>query len=238
MDFRYTIQKHPDGEALTESEIEQKLLKTLGKKGGDDPDALWDLARFYQHMRRIDEAAAFMNRFIGMTDDSEKISAGFLSLGQLEERRCNWPEAVSQYRKALSYEPCSPDLWYFIHNNLGFSLNQLGEYDAAIPYLKQAIEIEPRRSNAYKNLGLALEALGELSKAAEMFIAATQVNASDPRALGHLLKMMKANPALTEKDPDLLSRADACLTAAKVAKSKQPDLKGLWEEQRNKQKQQ
>lgn len=236
MDFRYTIQKHPDGEALTESELEQRLLKALEEKDGDCPDTLWDLARLYQHIGRIDEAAAFMDRFIGLTDDPEKISAGFLSLGQLEERRRNWSEAASQYRKALSHEPCSSELWYFIHNNLGFSLNQLGEYESAIPYLKQAIKIEPRRSNAYKNLGLALEALGELAKAAEIFIAATQVNASDPRALKHLVEMKKKNPKLEEDIPDLLDRVVSCIKAVEIARGKQPDLKALWKEQRKKKK--
>ena len=44
-------------------------------------------------------------------------------------------------------------------------MNQLGQHDAAIPYLRQALEIEPGRPNAYKNLvgkaGSAAQLLGK-----------------------------------------------------------------------------
>ena len=115
-------------------------------------------------------------------------------------------------------EPCSTVPWYFIHNNLEYSLNQIKEYSSAIPYLRTAVEIDPGRPNAYKNLGLAYEALGNLEQAAELFITATQVNSADSRSPKHLISLVEAKPALEVDIPNLRERIEACEKAVEVAR--------------------
>jgi len=236
LQFRFTIQRLPEGEALTGSEIEQKLREKLAASGGTCTTSLWSLAVLYQKTGHLDEATRCIQRFIELAGDAEKVGSGYLALGQLEEGRRDFAAAAKRYREALALEPCSQQTWYLIHNNLGYSLNQLGEYTAAIPYLQRAVEIDPTRANAYKNLGLAHQALGNLEKAAELFITATQVNAADPRSLNHLVALMEANPALEVDIPDLRERLEICKKAVEVARQHQPNFDAHWAKLRSEQK--
>jgi tetratricopeptide (TPR) repeat protein len=234
--FRFSIRHLPEGEALTGSEIELKLLEQVEAAGGKCMDSLWSLASLYQQSGHLDQASACVQEVIKLTSDPEKIGAAYLALGQLEESRGAFIAAAKHYREALAMEPCSTETWYFIHNNLGYSLNQTNEPSSAIPYLQRAIEIDPARPNAYKNLGLAHAALGDFVKAAELFIAATQVDASDHRSLDHLSSLIEANPVLEVDVPDLRDRVDACRKAVEFARARQPDFEAHWAELREQQK--
>jgi tetratricopeptide (TPR) repeat protein len=227
--FQFRVQDLPEGEALTETEVEQRLRADLAASDGKSIDALWSLAVLYSQTARLDESASCSHRVIELVgDDLEKRGSCFLALGQLEERRGDYEAAAKHYRAALSMEPCSTSTWYFIHNNLGFSLNQLGDPRAAIPFLEEAIQIDPGRPNAYKNLALSFEALGNIEKAAELFIAATQADASDSRSLAHLEALVEAHPALLGDVPSLSVSLAACRKAVEVAKEQQPDYDAHW----------
>lgn len=232
--FRFSFPElpPPGAEATTVEEGIQSLLKKLDASGGKCLDSLVNLAELYQGGWEFDKASECMQRFIELTDDPEKLGVGHLALGSIEESRGDYAAAAQRYRVALAMEPCSTPTWYFIHNNLGYSLNQLKEYSSAIPYLQKALEIDPGRPNAYKNLGLAYEALGELEKAAELFIAATQVNAADSRSLKHLISLVEANPALEVDIPNLRERIEACEKAVAVARQHKPDFDKYWDQLR------
>jgi len=64
--------------------------------------------------------------------------------------------ACAFYSKGISLDPRNSDLRYFLNNNLGYSLNQLGRFTDGEPYCRAAIEINAARHNAYKNLGVSL----------------------------------------------------------------------------------
>ena len=234
--FRFSIQGLPEGEALTGSEMEQRLLESLDASGGKSPEALWSLAGLYQQTGRLDAATGCIQRYIELADDPEEIGSGHLALGQIEEMRGDFAAAARRYREALSLEPCDTPTWYFIHNNLGYALNQMGEHEAAIPYLQTAVSIDPGRANAYKNLGLAHEALGDFEKAAELFINATQVNAADSRSLAHLIAMVEAHPELVVDVPELDDRIEFCTKAVEMAREQQPDFESHWAKLRAAQK--
>jgi len=230
--FRFSFQKlpPPGAEALTDSVAEQFLLKKLDARGGTCLDSVWSLASWYQRVGDFDKASGYIQRFMELTDDPEKLGAGHLALGSLEEGKGDYAAAAQRYRAALAMEPCSTVTWYFIHNNLGYSLNQIKEYSSAIPYLRTAVEIDPGRPNAYKNLGLAYEALGDLKQAAALFITATQVNSADSRSLKHLISLVEANPALEVDIPNLRERIEACEKAVEVARQHKPDWDKYWDQ--------
>ena len=236
LQFRFSVPRIPEGEAVTFDEAEQRCLKQLHEKDGKCVQSLMNLAKIYSRAARHDEAIGCIERLIALSDDPEEHGAHYLALGCFMEQMRDFPGAVKYYRQALGMEPCQKDTWYFIHNNLGYSLNQLGQHDDAIPYLRHAIEIDPGRPNAYKNLGLAMEAKGQFTDAAELFVAATQVDASDARSLAHLETLVSANPELEMEVPDLPARLKACREAVKVARADQPDLAALWARDRKKQK--
>ncbi len=92
--------------------------------------------------------------------DLEKQAAVFLHLGGAAEQKHDFEAAVTFYRRAIALEPTRLDVWYFAHNNLGFSLNQLGRFSDGEIFCQDAIRIDPSRPNGHKNLGLSLAGQG------------------------------------------------------------------------------
>jgi tetratricopeptide (TPR) repeat protein len=70
-------------------------------------------------------------------------------------------------------------------------------------YCQAAIEMDPERHNAYKNLGIALQNLGGLAGAAKSFINAAKMCPTDCRALEHLKELIGNHPEIFEEIPDL-----------------------------------
>jgi Flp pilus assembly protein TadD len=103
---------------------------------------------------------------------------------------------------------------YFINNNLGFSLNVLGDSAEGEIYCRKAIRIDPGRPNGHKNLGIALALQGRYQEAAECFIAATQVNALDSRAFDLLTQLLESHPEIEVGFGDVARR---CGEATKQA---------------------
>jgi tetratricopeptide (TPR) repeat protein len=133
-----------------------------------------------------------------------------LSMGQTLERSGDHRAALHIYSRAFDL-PQKPDLvWYFLNNNLGYCLNQEGRYQEADKHCHAAIEIDPKRHNAYKNLGLALQGLGRYSEAAESLMAAAIACPEYGRAHGNLEDLIAAHPEILEQDPGLLERLRIC----------------------------
>jgi tetratricopeptide (TPR) repeat protein len=231
-DFRFTISPIPEGEALTFDEMEERFLKQLKAKDGKCEQSLINLAQLYSQSDRVDEAFRCVEKLFELSDDPERHAGYYLTLGCYMEKIRDYKGAVRFYREALALEPCRPDVWYWIHNNLGYSLNQLQAYDDAMPYLRRAIEIDPQKPNAYKNLGLASQAIGHLEEAAKLFVRATQANATDARSLKHLEELMCAHPELEALLPELPNQVEACHKAVNMAKAHQPDFQAIWQLQR------
>jgi tetratricopeptide (TPR) repeat protein len=111
-------------------------------------------------------------------------------------------------------ESTDPFTDYFVYNNLGYSLVRLGRFLEAEEGCRQAIEIDPQRPNAFKNLGLALQGQGRHAEAAQCFVKATQVNASDARSLRHLESLLADHAELEFEFSQALA---ACRAAVKIA---------------------
>lgn len=223
LEFRYQINMIPDGEPITVADAEAFYLKQLEDAGGKSAEALGGLAALYAGEGRIDESIDCLNRWKAIESDLEQLALIYLKHGALREQQGDYEGAVSFYRAALAHEPESRMTWYFVHNNLGFSLMQIGEAEAALTVLRHAAEIDPHRCNAFKNLGLANQALGFHSDAADYFVKATQTNATDGRATAHLEALLEENPQLLEDRPDLIEMASECRAAIEHAQSQQPD---------------
>ena len=231
-DFRFTIPPIPEGEALTFAEMEERFLKQLKAKDGKCEQSLINLAQLYSQSDRMDEASRCIQTLLELSADPERHAGYYLTLGCYMEKLHDYKGAVRFYRQALALEPGRPEVWYWIHNNLGYSLNQLQAYEDAILVLRRAIEIDPEKPNAYKNLGLASQAIGHLEEAANLFVRATQVNATDARSLKHLEDLLCAHPELEARLPELPSQVEACRKAVSMAKAHQPDFQAIWQLQR------
>ncbi len=141
-------------------------------------------------------------------DKIEIAARRYWNLG-LEAERCSaWEEAIEHYLRVIDLAPLNQDTRYFGHNNLAYSLIMLRRYAEAETYCMTAIEIDDRRHNAYKNLGLVCGALGRPMLAASCFINAATMCVTDERAWLHLQKILLNNPGLLDQKPELVERME------------------------------
>ena len=215
MDFRFAIEKPPPGPVveLSAEEMEKRLLQRLEAEKAKPLDALWQLARFYQHSQRTEKGLACLRQVLKLMPDAEQKAGCVLAMGQMMESARDFRGAVQYYKEALALEPVRTDVWYFINNNLGFCLNTLADFAEGEKYCRIAVEINPGRPNAYKNLGIALAGQGDYAGAARCFIAATQANAADARAFHLLRDLLRDHPELEYEFQEALSACQKVVEA-------------------------
>jgi len=141
---------------------------------------------------------------VEMSPDPERLGNLYLALGVELEKSDDYDLAAEVYRKGIECGPKESDTRYFLHNNLGYCLNQLGKHAEAEEFCRTAIEIEPWRYNAYKNLGVALQGLGAFPEAAAAFLQAAIAFPFDPRSIAHLAVLLANNRDAVEHEiPDI-----------------------------------
>ena len=214
--FRFAFPKPPPGPGveMSASEAERSLLKRLEAEKDKPIEALWQLARFYQQSRQYPKGVACLRQVLEKMPDTEGKARCVLALGQMMESANDFPTAIAYYKEAFSMEPTQTGTWYFINNNLGYSLNQIGRFAEGERYCRAAITVDDVRPNAFKNLGIALAGQGDFRGAVESYIAATRANAADPRAYQLLRELLKQHPVLAF---DFQEQEEACRSAVEFA---------------------
>lgn len=188
---------------VTPAEAEVVLLSKLSKRHTEYEDAIWELIRFYSETGQPDVAKSHTEHLMSLTESPERQAHYWLTLGRLAEQVGDFEAAVEHYTQASVLEPKLQEVSYFVHNNLAYSLIQLGRHSEAEPYCRMAVEIDPERHNAHKNLGLTLQAQGRHTEAAASLMNAVHANPFDGRALRHLEEMVEQIPEILETAPDL-----------------------------------
>jgi tetratricopeptide (TPR) repeat protein len=187
--------------------MERELKEQLDQADKNPRDVLWQLARLYNATQRHDQAVQCFRRILVSESDLEVKASCVLALGQTMEQCNDFPAAIRFYREAMALEPSRNDTWYFIHNNLGYSYNQVGHFDEGERCCRCAIQINPSRPNGHKNLGIALAAQGRYREAALSYITATFNHAGDVRSFKLLQELMKEYPELAF---DFQGQIDSC----------------------------
>lgn len=235
LQFKFTIAKPPEGPILTVEEYERAILERLEKDSSSRKQSLRDLAVLYSGTGRKEEALDCLRKLAVLADGPEERARCYLVMGGEREQVRDFEGAVDFYSAAFELKPENTQVWYWINNNLGYSLVQLGRCQEAEPYLQRGIEIDPTRANAYKNLGLALLGQDRHKAAADYFVTATQTNASDPRSLRHLEELVAAHPEVLAEVPDMNEKIETCRAAVQLAAAAQPDIPALLKKLRKKQ---
>lgn len=184
----------------TMEEIEKDLLKELRQKQNEIKDIYFELVRFYSETHRQDIAQSYLQHLLDNANESGEKASYLLAMGQLMEQIRDYPAAIEFYQKAFALEPADNEVWYLIHNNLGFSLNVLERYAEGERFCREAIKINPRRHNAYKNLAISQEGLGNYPSAVLNFIEAVKHYAYDRRAIHHLADLLAKHLELLKED--------------------------------------
>jgi tetratricopeptide (TPR) repeat protein len=92
-----------------------------------------------------------------------------IQLGQLEFDAWRPKEAEAAFRKAVELNPDAESLEW-----LGAALNRQQRFREALPFLRQAVDLEPGRASAWNSAGEALGNLGRLEEAGHAFTQAVR----------------------------------------------------------------
>jgi tetratricopeptide (TPR) repeat protein len=185
--------------AMSFKQMEDWLLARLQDGAVDRKQALRHLARFYADRRCYDQALERMRELVVAEDDLEEKAAIVLATGGIAEMKGDFEAAVRFYREAFAMEPEQNDVWFFVNNNLGFSLNKLGRFTEGEKFCRSAIQINSSRPNGFKNLGIALAGQGQLAEAARCWVTATKVAPGDTRSHDLLKNLLRQHPELANE---------------------------------------
>jgi tetratricopeptide (TPR) repeat protein len=159
-------------------------------------------------------ALSYLEKEFSITDDPQGQARIHLAAGLIFEKMRDYRSAIECYREAFALPREKDRTWYFLHNNLGFCLNQLGQHDEAGKMCRAAIEIDPGSYNAYKNLGVALQGQGIYPGAAVLFLRAAFAFPPDPRSAGHLEELLSNHREEVEREiPDIADHLAAAIDA-------------------------
>lgn len=180
-------------------DIIESLVEQLRDGTEDRIMVLRQLAFIYDEIGHYGQAIEFLKITVIDESELESKAARWLAMGAIAEKAERFEEAVHYYRNSVALEPEKHDAWYFAHNNLGFCLNRLDQFVEGEKFCRTAIDIDPMRPNAHKNLGVAFEGQGRIQAAARCYVQANRAEPEDIRALGLLKNLLQRHPELDDE---------------------------------------
>jgi tetratricopeptide (TPR) repeat protein len=132
----------------------------------------------------------------------EERSALFhLELGKDAQDGKQWRVALEHYALGLSCAPKEPRTLYLLYNNGAHCQNMLGFYTEAEKYSRLAVATDPRRYEAYINLGISLQGQGDVIGAVWCFVEALKLNPFNLQAAEVLRQLLIDHPTLPLRSP-------------------------------------
>jgi tetratricopeptide (TPR) repeat protein len=197
----------PDGESIPIEDTERVLMRILEVRTDemDIAGALWGLAQDCLAQACSEAGASYIRTAMQFARDGAETAKRCLFLGLLMEQRENYEAAAAAYSEALHMTPSRNDTWYSIYNNLGHALIRCGRCREAESYCRAAFDMAPRRHNAVRNLGLALQGQGRYGEAARAFMAAVELCPDDLRAYVHLEDLLYSHEEVAADLPGIVA---------------------------------
>jgi Flp pilus assembly protein TadD len=192
----------PDTEAL--------LLERLKKSSTDEDYFRWMLfvVGFYRGINKIEAATELLEEFIKASKNPEQSAHCHLALGQIATDEQRLDSALRHFTTALALAQDRGKIAYVLHNNIGYSLNQLGRFADGEKHCRKAIDIDWTRASAFRNLGVSLQGQGFMVEAAWALVEAINAESSDNRARALLQKLVEANGDIAIQNPWVLQSLD------------------------------
>ncbi|HOH27325.1 MAG TPA: tetratricopeptide repeat protein [Syntrophorhabdus sp.] len=184
---------------------------TSKEKQKAERDSLFSLVKArFQDNQYLSCVVPLAARIMDALDDSEQKAFVAFGMGTLMETRRKFKDAVTWYSQASLLESESLDIAYYSNNNLGYCLNVIERFNEAESWCCKAIEIDPQRHNAYKNLGMSLQGQGRYPEAAKCFIKACILCPLDARALYYLEQLAAGNHGIANEIEDIEDQLKFC----------------------------
>jgi tetratricopeptide (TPR) repeat protein len=197
----------PNGETIGGTAAEfPALIEERLRMAQDDPERALLLRALMLFLAKTDPkrlAAENWSERMACIEDLTLRARMMLVTGCELEIVKDFTAAAAVYRQAILMEPLDADVWYYCHNNLGFSLNQLGDFVGGEAFCREALRISTTLPNAYKNLALALQGQGRWVEAARFFIDGTLAYPRDTRSFNHLRDLIAEHPEIRRELPTL-----------------------------------
>jgi len=138
-----------------------------------------------------------LSRTQGIPRTNSEIAKAYLAQGKVAEAEEQWGLALEHYGIGLSLLPKDTKTGYFLFNNAAHCLNALELYSEGESYCRRAIDIDPTRPEAYRNLAVSRHGQGNLSGSALCLVEAIKINPSDERTVQLLKQLLTDNPTLS-----------------------------------------
>jgi tetratricopeptide (TPR) repeat protein len=198
----------------------------------DAEENLRDLLAYYEkECQSLRRRLVKHCRSAGRVGDALVIAKEFLNQAHGEDERCealflvahtmqfaqDWELAIGFYVEARECGTRKEAYPYFIENNIGYCLIQLGRFAEAQECLKRAIGMAPAYPHAHRNLGVSYEGLQHFSEAASAYVDAIRADAADPSALQLLTKLIVRHPGVLKRISDLEEQVIRCRAAVAYA---------------------
>jgi tetratricopeptide (TPR) repeat protein len=202
----------PDGESISIEDTERVLMRILEVRTDeiDIARAFWGLAQDCLVQACNEAGGNYIRTAVQFSRDGAEAAKRCLFLGLLMEQRENYEAAAAAYTEALQLTPSRNDTWYSIYNNLGYSLIRCERFREAESYCRAACEIDPRRHNAVRNLGLAFQGQGRYREAARSFMTAMNLCPDDLRAYVHMEDLLYNHEEIASDMPDIMAQVEKC----------------------------
>jgi len=209
-----------------------KDVHALLKGNPEDRQVYITLAQMNTRLRRFPEAEQALDKAEQLSSkDDDKEYVWFLR-GSTFEREKRYADAAVQFKKVLASDPEHASAL----NYLGYMLaDQNQELDAALGYIKKAVDLDPANGAYLDSLGWVYYRLGKYDLAEENLLKASQKINTDPTVHDHLgdlyqktgrLKMAVTNwdralnewnrTVAAEVDPADVARVQKKVDSAKV----------------------
>jgi tetratricopeptide (TPR) repeat protein len=107
---------------------------------------------------------------------NSEIASDHLAQGEIAEANEEWGLALEHHGIGLSLLPKDIPTVYFLFSNAAHCLNELELYFDGESYCRRAIEIDPTRPEAYRNLAVSLRGQGNLRGSALCLVEAIRIN--------------------------------------------------------------
>ncbi len=164
------------------------------------PEAHESLAWVYLYKRQHDQAIAEAERAVALNPNSAE---GYRTLGIMLEWAGRLEEAIGLYEKAMRLNPRYGPLYLL---NLGVAYLRAGQYEKALPPLKQALPLIPNALAVHWGLAVCYAELGRQEEA--------QAEAAEMLRIYPQFSVDAWRPFLPFKDPAMLEHELAALRKA------------------------
>jgi len=192
--------------AAKQSEKAERLFQVQLEKGAPPAEAYLRMGRAYLDHDEWAAAAGRLEKSIQVQETSDQAHL-LLGLAYRKLRRSG--EAEREFARSAVLNPGSDVNAYFAGHQLLID----EKYEAALPYLYRAVELNPRNASSYRALGMAQMHLGNYGLAESYYRKAVDVlgdaAATDPAPLLDLafILLMGHDPAKVDEGLKLAERA-------------------------------